>query len=31
MKIRDAKQAYATHRHEIWEKREALAKVLEPV
>ena len=28
MKIRDAKQAYATHRHEIWEKREALAKVL---
>lgn len=28
MKIRDAKQAYAAHRHEIWEKREALAKVL---
>lgn len=28
MKIRDAKQSYAAHRHEIWEKREALAKVL---
>ena len=28
MKIRDAKQAYAAHRHEIWEKREAVAKVL---
>lgn len=28
MKIRDAKQAYAAHRHELWQKREALAKVL---
>ena len=28
MKIRDAKQSYAAHRHEIWEKREALAKIL---
>ncbi len=28
MKIRDAKQSYAAHRHEIWEKREALEKVL---
>lgn len=28
MKIRDAKQAYAAHRHEIWEKREAVDKVL---
>lgn len=28
MKIRDAKQAYAAHRHQLWEKREALAKVL---
>ena len=28
MKIRDAKQTYAAHRHEIWEKREAVAKVL---
>ena len=28
MKIRDAKQSYAAHRHAIWEKREALAKVL---
>lgn len=28
MKIRDAKQAYAAHRHEIWEKREAVDKAL---
>lgn len=28
MKIRDAKQSYAAHRHAIWEKREALDKVL---
>lgn len=28
MKIRDAKQLYAAHRHAIWEKREALDKVL---
>ena len=28
MKIRDAKQTYAAHRHEIWEKRAAVAKVL---
>lgn len=28
MKIRDAKQTYAAHRHEIWEKREAVAKAL---
>ncbi len=28
MKIRDAKQTYAAHRHEIWEKREAVDKVL---
>ena len=28
MRIRDAKQSYAAHRHEIWEKREALAKIL---
>lgn len=28
MKIRDAKQAYAAHRSDLWKKREALAKVL---
>lgn len=28
MKIRDAKQAYAAQRHAIWEKREAVDKVL---
>lgn len=28
MKIRDAKQTYAAHRHEIWEKREAVAEAL---
>ena len=29
MKIRDAKQLYTSHRHKLWEKREALSKALE--